>query len=212
MSYVDTFDHDFVGYFAGLPVYHPTCTVEGAEKAIDFACNPETLLIGGGCGEHPAIVVRRLDVAVATYLIHALPEEASPNAGEEESYPPRWNDVLAKTMSSASEEDTLHFAGWRVEDYAAFHERCNSPVNPTPLSEQEGFGVYTWICASIGEFVLHAMPALVEDLLSQLPGVREKATELQLENVLILPPQYPLRWGRKDVDGKLRWGSSIWCE
>jgi len=30
MSYIDTFDHQYVGSFAGLPIYHPLTTVRGS--------------------------------------------------------------------------------------------------------------------------------------------------------------------------------------
>lgn len=43
MSYIDTFDHELVGFFAGLPVYHPLVV---HEDATEFSCNPNQLLIG----------------------------------------------------------------------------------------------------------------------------------------------------------------------
>ena len=60
MRYSDTFDNEFVGYFGGIPVYHPLEVVLAThdDNPRDFACGPENLLICGGRGEYPGIVVK----------------------------------------------------------------------------------------------------------------------------------------------------------
>lgn len=52
MSHIDSFKHEIVGLFGGLLVYHPLEDIQG-----DFVCTPKCLLIGGGSGEHPALVI-----------------------------------------------------------------------------------------------------------------------------------------------------------
>ena len=46
MSHIDSFKHELVGLFGGLPVYHPLEVIDG-----DFRCDPTQLLLGGGSGE-----------------------------------------------------------------------------------------------------------------------------------------------------------------
>jgi hypothetical protein len=42
MSYIDTFDHEYVANFAILPLYHPIVNVEGLGGE-DFSCGPKIL-------------------------------------------------------------------------------------------------------------------------------------------------------------------------
>lgn len=73
MSYIDLIKHELVGFFNGLPVYHPLETVEeGSWESYDFSCSPANLIIGGGAGEHPALVLHNLESLVAAYLLHAI--------------------------------------------------------------------------------------------------------------------------------------------
>ena len=47
MSYSDAFDHEFVGYFGGIPAYHLLEVVPADPDAPrDFGRGPETLVIG----------------------------------------------------------------------------------------------------------------------------------------------------------------------
>ncbi len=41
MSYIDTFDHEFVGFFGGIPVYHPLEIVPALpdDDPQDFDCS-----------------------------------------------------------------------------------------------------------------------------------------------------------------------------
>jgi hypothetical protein len=47
MSYIDSFRHEFIGFFAGLPVYHP---LEVVVDTANFSCTPQNLIMGGGSG------------------------------------------------------------------------------------------------------------------------------------------------------------------
>ena len=51
MSHIDSYDHEYIGRFMYLPVYHPLQEVErykwGEE---DFGFTPANLVIGGGSG------------------------------------------------------------------------------------------------------------------------------------------------------------------
>src|SRR5689334_20373903 len=76
VSYIDTIDHELVGIFAGLPVYHPLEPLSGdPDDPHDFPCTPAQLVIGGGGGEHPGCVLLRPDAAVAKFVRAWLPDE-----------------------------------------------------------------------------------------------------------------------------------------
>lgn len=69
MSYIDTFDNEFVGYFGGIAVYRPLEVVPAhPDDPQDFGCGPENLVIGGGRGEHPGIVVKAPGEAVVCFV------------------------------------------------------------------------------------------------------------------------------------------------
>src|SRR5690348_13967515 len=68
MSYIDTFDHEFVGFFVGLPLYHPTETVSAKRHADEFGCTTGELVLGGGPGEYPALLVTDPGGAVLHFL------------------------------------------------------------------------------------------------------------------------------------------------
>ena len=70
MSYIDTIKHELVGYINGFPIYHPLETViDGEWGGYDFSCSPQKWIIGGGAGEHPALVIHNLGSLVALYIL-----------------------------------------------------------------------------------------------------------------------------------------------
>jgi hypothetical protein len=90
MSYIDTFDdtfdHGLVGFFAGLPRYHPLETVAGS-GGDELGCTPRQLVLGGGSGEHPAVVLRQPPAAVMAFLQAALPLGAAALAPDSQQLP-----------------------------------------------------------------------------------------------------------------------------
>lgn len=73
MSYIDTIEHELVGYLNGLSIYHPIETVNSEKWGnYDFSCSPKNLVIGGGAGEHPGLVIHGLDCLVVGYLLVAF--------------------------------------------------------------------------------------------------------------------------------------------
>ena len=110
MSYIDTFDHELVGFFAGLPLYHPLETVTGSDGD-EFGCTPRQLVLGGGSGEHPAVVLLEPPAAVAAIMQAALPPNTPALAPETEQ-------VLDEMPPL---DRCLHFAGWGIADFVAFH-------------------------------------------------------------------------------------------
>ncbi len=64
MSYIDSYEHSYVGRFVGLPLYHPLQTLD--EEG--FYANSSTFVLGGGSGEHPLMTFRSLSYCVIEYL------------------------------------------------------------------------------------------------------------------------------------------------
>jgi hypothetical protein len=214
MSYIDTFDHEFVGFFGGLPVYHPLDTVSGnAPDSADFNCDPTMLVIGGGGGEHPALVLRRPDCAVAHFLTdwlehyrHTLP--LAENTTVELWYTP-WDTFLDASLTS-DDRIFLTFAGWNTQTYASFYQRCTSPAMQTPFEPTRDGVFESWVAACLGELILFAMPDMVPDLERHLPRARELVRPLMYLNILTPPPRLPLSYGRVAVNGTIQQGYNRW--
>lgn len=200
MSYIDTFDHELVGFFAGLPLYHPLETVTGTGDD-EFNCTPLQLVLGGGSGEHPTMVLTNLTAAVAAFLHAALPPDSPLLSTEAQQF----LDELPPL------QECLHFAGWFTADYSAFYKRCSSPSLVTPYHvEQDGL-LEEWILRNAGEFVYFSMPELAPDVHSSLADVCARVSSPIYYNVLILPPGYPPPAGRyRAASGEVIWGNHAW--
>lgn len=203
MSYIDTFDHEFVGFFMGLPLYHPTETVRASQHADEFGCSAGQLVLGGGPGEYPALVVTDPGGAVLHFLHFWL--ELSP-----EGRPA--SDVPSTALPEApAVERCLCFAGWHVRDYANFAERCQSPAIPTPYNPEQHGLVEEWILGSLGEFIYFAMPELASETLRSLPDICRRVNRPIFYNVTILPPNYGAPAGRAhSATGDVVWGNYPW--
>jgi hypothetical protein len=213
LSYIDTFDHEFVGYFGGIPVYHPLVDIpDGPDRREDFGCGPGHLVIGGGSGEHPAIVVLEPSVVVISF-IHAWREEL------ERLYPDEYQSLrpTAETLPAAPVRwhpddwwGVLDFAGWAVKDYVKFDDRCKSRAFRRPFDPDKDGLLEAWLASSVGEFILLAMPELCRDLTDQLADLRDRVGCFPLyENILLVPPGYRV-WGRRERNNQVMWGNSAW--
>lgn len=194
MTYIDTFDHEFVGFFAGLPLYHPTESVAARQHADEFGCTSGQLVLGGGPGEHPALVVTDAGAAVLHFLHFWV--ELAPDGRPEEP-----NTSLAALPEAPPAEKCLCFAGWNVQSYAQFYTRCQSPAIPTPYDQRLHGLVEEWILGSLGEFIYFAMPELAAQTMRALPDVRRRVNRPIFYNVTILPPNYGAPAGRARTTG-----------
>lgn len=203
MSYIDTFDHEFVGFFVGLPLYHPTETVRARQHADEFGCSAGQLVLGGGAGEYPALLVTDPGGAVLYFLHFWL--ELSPDGR------PEYGAVSPQLPEAPPVERCLCFAGWHVRDYANFSERCQSYAIPTPYDPEQHSLVEEWILGSLGEFIYFAMPELAADTLRPLAPLRSRVNRPIFYNVTILPPNYGAPAGRAhSTTGELLWGNYPW--
>lgn len=218
MSYIDTFDNEFVGSFGGIPVYHPLEIAPATpDSPEDFGCGPENLVIGGGRGEHPGIVIKEPGEAVVCF-VRAWLDKKNPflSPDERQAIQPAiaaWPD--AETRRSWSEvrrgewRHVFEFAGWRVDDYVAFCARCACRAFHRPFDPGKDVSLEQWLAATVGEFVLLAMPELAEDAVQRLGDLRRHVSGDIYKNILLLPPGYPA-WGRREVDNQVIWGISAW--
>jgi hypothetical protein len=204
MSYIDSFDHDLVGFFGGLPIYHPTQDISGA--AIDpqeFACNSRQLILGGGEGEHPALVLADPSSAALHF------------AGLAWTLLPERQPLSAPTRRALDRATScwqcLSFAGWDMKTHADFYARCTAACYPTPFDPERHGTVEEWLVASLGEFVYFALPELAADAEEPRAELRTQVSHPIFWNVLTPPPGYPVGVGRRhNQAGNLVWGSYPW--
>lgn len=192
MSYIDCFQHEFLGSLNGLPIYHLLESVtfqDGNHPAVE--CDGNSLILGGGSGEHPALVVKGLDSIVAEYLLHDIDmceEHGQAGRGvlsDRERY--SLEDI------AFSENQGLVFVEWQMKDFANFYERALSPLNATPL--ESGKSAESWIRLSLGEFVYFSLPELCSRRaeMQTLTGVGDDgawSVGYWMRNVLCPPPGY----------------------
>lgn len=171
-------------------------------------------MIGGGSGEHhwhryqgaggngrllrPALV-RRDPLSRAPDEREALRPRSRPqlNASDRRQTRIDWQQVF-------------EFAGWQAADYVDFSARCVAGVPPAVRSRQGRFALEQWLAASVGEFILFAMPELAEEAVQRLVDLRFRHIKGDIyRNILLLPPGYSC-WGRREFDNQVTWGISTW--
>lgn len=187
MSYIDTIEHRQVGYFAGYPLYHPTKAHKaGSRGAYDFSCTPQNLVIGGGSGEHPGLVLHNFDQMARLYLL-----EAAECAKLDPDYDDTLTDALMKGYTDI--KDCFEFCGWGVEQIAKFLEACSGAGLVRPYDARLYTTFERWLAMSFGEFTWVAMPSLCQKTVKQLtathPNLRQILPTL-MRNVQVLPPEY----------------------
>ncbi len=195
MSYIDTIEHELVGYFNGLPIYHPLETID-TEKwgAADFSCSPKNLVIGGGAGEHPGLVIHNLEYLVVGFLLEAFAKITE--IKENKQYhcvfdPPReetiesLHDILLRR-----ENECLEFCSWSMNNFKEFIELAKSPLHSTPLLDNKD--AEEWIEDSIGEFVFYSIPELnpLHEEILNLPDMKDLKIGYWMSNVTCPPPNY----------------------
>ncbi|KWU17912.1 hypothetical protein [Burkholderia cenocepacia] len=193
MSYIDTISHDIVGYLAGLPLYHPRWTVAGERNVADFGCSPENLVLGGGSGEHPALVFHRLDWLAHYYLGELVDEDGF-------SFVPE--NVLDTAPGGADiYRECLEFCGWSIADMVSFAKRCESITLPCPYRADEHGSVEMWLALTIGELVWRSLPHLAGELVTRIGDAREVllSERLVAPNVVLMPPGFERSDGTRGI-------------
>lgn len=200
MSYIDSFDHEFIGYLGRLPLYHPLQVIDGCGWGChDFSASPENLLLGGGSGEHPAIVIHHLPSLVARFLTAQLYE------GDEAKLTDTDKTYIDALLYP---DNRLEFCGWEVSDYARLQTMAENSLFMQPL--REGMAVEEWIELSIGELVYYALPDLNPQHQALQAAFRRIEIRPTMNNITLVPPGYPASGGKITENGRMKWGYHRW--
>ena len=179
MSHIDSYAHQLVGYLAGLPVYRPLVDIVGDEDFGDFSCKAGQLVLGGGSGEWPGLVLEKPETAVATFLV-LCEEEAVADRG--------WLDLVD---GKAFERGALRHYNWRTEDHARFYTLCQSEALPDPFDDEADYSFEQWLLATFGQLVFHAFPEMASELMDQLDDPWTALKHNHFNNILLPVPNAP---------------------
>ncbi|CAI8838426.1 hypothetical protein [Kosakonia quasisacchari] len=202
MSYIDSFDHELIGRLGYLPLYRPLEVIAGEVwGGYDFSASPDNLILGGGSGEHPGLVVHHLPALVTRFLYAQLNDADEERLSAEDK---AFVDDLYFTS------DTLEFCRWQIADYANLHKMAQSEAFMTPLSEE--MTVEAWLERSLGELIWYALPELNRhhSKLQQIFAPFHIVPTMR--NIAIEPPGYPPSGGRTTENGRLKWGNVRWSK
>lgn len=187
MSYIDTIQHELVGYLNGLPIYHPLETVSGDSwGGANFSCSPANLIVGGGSGEHPALVIHHPESLVAAYFLHDI---AQKELHFSDRYTPPPTHSLDRLYDIAyGDAPLLEFCGWSMRHTTHFVEAAQSSVHYSPLKKEQA--AEEWIILSLGEFIHFSLSELnqLKDEIENLEGTEDPG--YWLCNVTCPPPGY----------------------
>ncbi|HEY1170610.1 MAG TPA: hypothetical protein VGH19_04500 [Verrucomicrobiae bacterium] len=184
MSAIDTIEHLRIGSFLGLPLYQPL----GINPTSLVHRNPQdghrlpkhlimtdnvcagVLVLGGGSGEHPAIVFHDPDHCVARYLeycLHFDPPVPDPN-------------LTAACANMQGDLQTIEYCDWTSADHLDFRERCAYQFR----HYKDEISFEAWLLMSVGEFVFHTIPSYSDRIQGWRNQYAEQAT-CWFRNVLI---------------------------
>lgn len=174
MSHIDSFEHELVGYLGYLPVYHPLEKIDG-----DYVCDTGQLVLGGGSGEHPALVIESPISAVAYFLQEEIKGEKHLKA---------WGPVIAPYLD-ANTAQLLTYYDWDTKRHRAFQKMSKSSLLHNP---NDGEDIVKWLILGIGEFVFFSMPGLAKDIMDKLETPYVHFKHIRYSNILVLPPNMPV--------------------
>lgn len=203
MSYIDSYNHEFVWYLWYLPIYHPTENIIGVTDKwgeYDFNASSKNLVLWWWSWEHPALVLHRLECFVAKYINENLTEE------EFESLDKKDKNYLFDLIYTDYWE-LLEFCWWEIENYHKFFNMWKLETFRNPCSEDKK--TEDWLIESIWEFIFHFMP----ELNPKQKKLKELASKFKLyhyNNISCPPPWNFNYWGRKIENWKVKWGSNYW--
>lgn len=207
MSHIDSYEHEYLGAFGYLPIYRALKSF-GEETPwgdYDFGADPDSLILGGGSGEHPGLVVHELASCVAQFLYHQADDDFKEELDDDEYQ-------YLRTFIFRQNSDILEFCEWPLDKYVDFGEMLRSDRMVTPYDEEsdvEGM-MEDWLIRNMGEFVYYSLPDLNPEhdkLKAMFKGIEIRPL---YENVVCPPPGYPPRGGKIDIDGEVKWGYHRW--
>lgn len=207
MSHIDSYEHEYLGAFGYLPIYRALKPF-GEDTPwgdYDFGANPESLILGGGSGEHPGLVIHELASCVAQFLYHQTDSDFNQDMEDEDF------EYLSKFIYLQN-SDILEFCDWPLEKYASFCEMLGSERMVTPFDEDSDIDglMEDWLIRNMGEFVYYSLPDLNPEQAKLKALFKDIEIRPLYENVVCPPPGYPARGGRIEINGESKWGYHRW--
>jgi hypothetical protein len=187
MSHIDSFKHEIVGLFGYLPVYHPLENLEG-----DFFCTKKQLMLGGGSGEHPALVIDSPLFAVAYFLNQEL-SSLKDKKIKAKHYPlkkkiDQWSAIIEPFLDREP-KDIIKYYDWDAQRHENFHQMCRSSALPNQLQDEN---FEEWFVLGIGEFVFFSMPDLASEIMNKLCEPYKYFSHIYYNNIMVIPPNFPV--------------------
>jgi len=209
VSYIDLFDHEHVGHFAGLPIYRPLEPVVPQSPIYgEFPANTDNLVLGGGLHlEHPGLVFKNLNYIAACFIADWLEfcedTESSIYSDKETD---KWSDIIHGYLNMKDEFEYFETYHWSMRDYSDFYNDCKSNCMRSPFVETEQRNNFeSWLLCNIGELVVFSYPELITE--PEILAVAKKVDRFLYGNVSILPAGYPTdHLGRRTKDGQSEQG------
>lgn len=141
MSHIDSFEHRQLGTLLGrYPIYQALEDIDG-----DFQALTGQILLGGGSGEHPAMVVE--DTAACVAALYWLEDSTAEIAGVKDDLCFNYSHVFA-------------FYDWFIEDFHNFYSYCE-PSHQHWQYHAEGTCLEQWLMCQIGAFIYQHCPELL---------------------------------------------------
>lgn len=189
MSYIDTIPHIMPGTLAGYSIYAPLCTYKIKDQAWghpEFQCHPRNLVLGGGSGEHPGLVVHHFDDLVRLYLLEAIEAQLSKN----ETFS-QLEAFLLEGWTFDSQR-CFEYCGWGAEDFATLVSRSQAEDLAYPYVKARDASFERWLALSLGSFCFHHLSCLMtprfqEDLNAQIKNTGLVVDRQFFANLKFLP-------------------------
>jgi len=181
MSHIDSYEHEIVGLLGCIPVHHPLEDIPepNEDGDADFGCTTEQLMIGGGSGEHPGLILLSAESAVAEFVYECGDFELS-------------DDLKSHLSDIIGLPPYFNFAGWSTEDHHSFYEFCSNESLPNSFDAESERSLESWLHLGFGEFIYYAMPQLADELVTKVNPHHTSPHHIRYNNITLIPPGMPV--------------------
>lgn len=132
MSYIDTINHSYIGTLSNIPVYHPL------ENDREYGLTPNSIVIGGGSGEHEMFIIEDINNCVQRYI----------------NYVKDSDDCISIFDNYTTKNH------WSIEESYFFHKNIKKELKSFDINSAEKY-----IVLCVGEFLLYSGMHLVDERL-----------------------------------------------
>lgn len=197
MSYIDTIQNEFVGYFGGNTIHRPLETVVNTDEGDgNFSCCQDDFVIMSGQWGDRGLVVKNPDSAVASFL-HAWIElgvKFDKNPQLDENTINKLNNELNNYWDM---DKSLNFCKWSLKDYKDFYAHCLSEKMFHPYKEKMAdlFNppLELWVYMNIGELIFFSFPNMAKKVRKDFEKLIQLVKYPVFQNILLLPPGFKTR-------------------